>query len=1010
MRLRQTLAGTSPLRLRLCAIIAVVVFATTILLAASPAAEAQRLTFRQYSQDQGLSNLGLQCLNQDRSGFVLVCTENGAVRYDGRGFELFGTEQGLPGQGIAYDMEVAADGRLFVVFSNGVYVSGPTNTADPFAREHFTALQSDAGPVEVTAGHSSAMLGNDLLLVERGELRIGRAASGDVPDSMPKLTSYFSPAMIARDPALGRVVSVAVASDGLWLGCGDGQACHVALTGTGAIRSVMVSGPADGLPKRQWVAFLRDRHGTLWARSLDLIARLGVGSSRFSVEEIPGGPGRYAGHADRLVLTEAPSGHILTQGRTGLLIRKGGAWRTLNLVQGVPEGEIVAIMFDREGSLWVAVRSQGAFRGVGVGQWENWTREDGLSDNVIWQMSRSGTGPLWAATEGGTDALPMDQQPSQSLTHLDGSGFAVAVTALDRVWHATLDGVVRRFDPSTGIDSVVASLPPIDQMVMDPPGANHPRRLWLGTREGLYRVDDPDAVPATVPERVDGVLGRVRNITHGPDGTLWLISDHELLHQEAGGTMRSVPSTGSGINPNPRALAFATDGTLWVGSGIAGIQRLHLDHDRIVSIDAIAVPRLGSNNVLFLWQDRRGWMWVGGDRGLDIWNPHETSNGSSIDQGWHHLDEEDGLLSNDLDEGSMFEDPDGSLWFGTGHGISHLLDPALALVSSPLHPVITSVLLGNRTLPAGTVAWSHDPLVVRFSALDYRDERSVRFRYRLAGVDGDWVDTAEREVRYPELPPGNLKFSVMAYDPLKRRTSAPVSFEMVVQAPWWRSRLFLTVCALALCALAVSIWKWRISYLLGRQRQLEALVAERTSEIEQARAVLFEQATRDSLTGLLNRPATMQAFDKAIERASLDDAPLAIALIDLDHFKSINDRFGHLGGDDVLREIARRLKDTLQPGEHAGRYGGEELVLILPGETPSPAGRTEQLRAAMVGTPIAVEGRSIVVTCSIGVSWYRRGDTSETLLRRADRYLYIAKNSGRDRVELEPGQDRAEAS
>ncbi|MGI4747565.1 MAG: diguanylate cyclase [Janthinobacterium lividum] len=981
-----------------------------VMLAGSPAAQAQRLTFRQYSQDQGLANLGLQCLNQDRSGFVLVCTENGAARYDGREFEPFGTEQGLPGQGLVYDMEVAADGRLFVVFSNGVYVSAPTDPANPSARGHFTALQSDAGPIEINVAHSSAMLGNDLLLVERGQLRIGRASSGDAPGSIPRLTSYFSPAMIAHDPALAHIVSIAITPDGIWLGCGDGEACHVVTSSSGTIRSVTVFGPTDGLPKRQWAAFLRDRHGTLWARSLDLIARLGPGSSQFTVEEIPGGPGRYAGHTDRLVLIEAPSGHVLTQGRTGLLIHKGGVWRTLNLVQGVPEGEIVAIMFDREGSLWFAVRAQGVFRGVGIGEWENWTRNDGLSDNVIWQMSRSGAGPLWAATEGGTDALATNQQLSQSLTHLNGSGYVVAVTPLGRVWRATLDGIVSRFDPATRINSVVADLPPAYKMYLDPPGTNHPRHLWLATREGVYKVDDPDAVPAIPPVHIDGVSGRVYDLTYGLDGTIWVISAHELLHQEADGTMRSVLSTGNGINPSPSALAFAPDGTLWLGSGIAGIQRLHLDHDRVVSIDTIAMPMLGSNNVLFLRRDRRGWMWVGGDRGLDIWNPRESRDGSSIDQGWHHLDEEDGLLSNDLDEGSMFEDPDGSLWFGTGHGISHLLDPVPVLVSLPLHPVITSVLLGHRTLPAGTVAWSHDPLVVRFSALDYRDERWVRFRYKLTGVDRDWVDTAEREVRYPELPPGHLTFSVMAYDPLKRRTSAPTSFDIMVQAPWWRTGLFLIACALAFCALAMSIWRLRMSYLLGRQRQLEALVAERTREIEHARAVLFEQATRDSLTGLLNRPATMQAFDQAIERANLNGAPLAIALIDLDHFKSINDRFGHLGGDDVLREIARRLKNALQTDECAGRYGGEELVLILPDEARSPGGRTQQLRAAMVEAPIAVEGSSISVTCSVGVSWYRHGDTSETLLRRADQYLYIAKNSGRDRIELEPDQDRVKAS
>ena len=957
-------------------------------------AEAQRLSFRQYAQDQGLANLGVLCLSQSASGFVLVCTEDGAVRYDGRRFELFGHEQGLPDQGIVYDMKVAPNGRLFVVFSNAIYMSGTDGHGELFERGQYTALRSADGPIEIEAAHSAALLDNDLLLVERGQLRIARMTP-DGSAEVPTLERYFSDAALEAEPALKRIVSVSVTSDGIWLGCGDGRICHLPRPDTQPAAAIEVAGEADGLPKRDWTAFLRDRHGTLWARSLDQIAHRDPGQARFSLDPIPGGPGRYAGHFDRLVVAEDPAGNILTQGRSGLLIRSNGVWRSLTMVQGVPVGQIVAIMFDREGSLWLAVRAQGAFRGVGVGQWENWTRADGLSDDVVWQMARAGHGPLWVATEGGADALVRGASPSAPPPHLAGPGFALATTSSGRVWHATMAGVTSRFDPATGVITMVAALPPVDEMMLDPATGTRPDRIWIGSHHGLYLEDDADAEPPRPPVRIDGIDGRVRDFCSTMDGSLWLVTQHALLHRDPGGTIRTVMTTAAGLLLNPRALAFAPDGTLWIGSGMAGVQRLHLDHDRVVSSDQIAMPVIGSNNVLLLRSDLRGWMWIGSDRGLDVWTG----------QSWHHLDEEDGLLSNDLDEGSMFEDVDGSLWFGTGHGVSHLLDPHPLLKAGPLHPVITSVLLGGRSLPPGIVAWSHAPLLVTFSALDYRDESTVRFRYRLRGVDRDWVETTEREVHYPQLPPGRLVFQVMAYDPLKRRTSSPVSFDIVVRAPWWRSWPFLLVCGLGLAVLAASFWRLRIRYLLARQRQLEELVAIRTSEIERARASLFEQATYDSLTGLLNRPASMQAFDEAIEESRRTRRPLAIALIDLDHFKSINDRFGHLGGDAVLRELTRRLREALLPEENAGRYGGEELVLILPNDATSGPLRVRALQQTMVGAAFEIEGSSVAVTCSIGVAWHRPEDTAETLLRRADRCLYVAKNSGRDRIAVEQDLD-----
>ncbi len=937
---------------------------------ATPAA-AQRLTFHQFSQEAGLSNLGMHCLDQDHSGFLLVCTEDGAFRYDGRRFEPLGGDQGLPGQGVVYDIELSGSGRMFVVFSNAVFVSRMGDGPAP-GRGRFIAARPADGPIEVASPHRAALLGEDLLLLDRDQLAIVRAPSGGPPTIRP----YFDAAQLAAHPELRHLVSVGVGADGIWLGCGDGQLCHVAAAG-----AVTVLGAEAGLPRRVWSAILSDRSGTLWLRSLDRIVHRPAGAARFAVDALPGSPGRYAGHADRLMFAEAPDGRILTEGRGGLLAWKDGVWSSLDISQGVPEGSIVAILFDREGSLWLGVRDQGIFRGIGVGAWENWSKLDGLKDNVVWQMARTGTGPLWVATEGGVDALPATVPRGRAEPYAEGSSYSVATTSNGQVWQATVDGVLGRYDPATGRHLEVARLPPTSLLFVGRDG-----RLWIGTDHGLYLIADPQAAQPAMPVLVPGFSAKIRDETAGPDGSIWVLEAGRLLHLTGTGSVRTVMASSTGLSPETRKLAFALDGTLWIGSMISGIQRLHLGGDRVLSFDRITVPVIGSNNVLILCRDRRGWMWVGTDRGLDVWNG----------LAWQHVDEQDGLLSDDIDEASIFDDPDGSMWFGTGHGISHLLDPGTVFTASPLHPVITSALLGGRPL-SRTIPWSHDPLVVRFSALDYRDATSVRFRYRLAGVDQDWVDTGGNEVRYPQLPAGKLVFSVMAYDPLKRRASVPVSFQVRISPPWWRTCWFSICCAVAAAASIASLWRMGVRYLLLRQRQLEALVTLRTAEIERARAILFEQATHDNLTGLLNRPAIMDAFDDAIDASICQRLPLTVALIDLDHFKSINDSYGHLGGDEVLREVSRRLTASLRPNERAGRYGGEELVLLLPGER-RPTERIRALRDAMLAQPVQVDACRVVVTCSIGVAFHERGDTCESLLRRADTLLYSAKHGGRDRI------------
>jgi two-component system cell cycle response regulator len=166
---------------------------------------------------------------------------------------------------------------------------------------------------------------------------------------------------------------------------------------------------------------------------------------------------------------------------------------------------------------------------------------------------------------------------------------------------------------------------------------------------------------------------------------------------------------------------------------------------------------------------------------------------------------------------------------------------------------------------------------------------------------------------------------------------------------------------------------------------------------------LRDQAIHDGLTGLLNRNSILEKLDEEVARVARADEPVAVLMADLDRFKSINDTRGHLAGDAVLREAARRLKGAARRYDSVGRYGGEEFLMVLPGCTLADGWRqAERLREAIAGAPFPVDNGGMHVTCSFGLA-----STEQTaparLVREADEALYRAKAQGRDRVAAREG-------
>lgn len=189
----------------------------------------------------------------------------------------------------------------------------------------------------------------------------------------------------------------------------------------------------------------------------------------------------------------------------------------------------------------------------------------------------------------------------------------------------------------------------------------------------------------------------------------------------------------------------------------------------------------------------------------------------------------------------------------------------------------------------------------------------------------------------------------------------------------------------------------------ARLHSLAERVAHMEQEAQGYREHLEEQRQKalvDPLTGLPNRAAWSERLDHEVKQWQQQGNTLMLAMLDLDHFKRINDNYGHLAGDKVLKIIASVLRKRLRGSDFIARFGGEEFVLLMPSTLPAAGLKLlESLRASIEACPFHFKGEPVTITVSIGMTAFRPGEHSDQVLKRADQALYRAKNAGRNRVE-----------
>jgi len=949
-----------------------------------------------FTSQNGLPQSTVEALTRTRDGYLWVGTQDGLARFDGNRFKVFNPQntEGLTSSHIRA-LSGGRDGTLWI----GTQSHGVAHV-----------VEGKFIPYSVHEGLLNPFV-RCIFEDSKGAVWFGTLGG------LARWREGKFDGFTARDGLADNNVQ-AIAEDlqgRLWVGTGSGVSLLE--------RDKFVTFPDQQLFAGQPVTSLVvDGEGGVWAGGNRKLARY-VGG-RAVTWYGPGGPAMPS-VVQKLAIDSTGALWVGTVSE-GLFRLRAGVWEGYGTQEGLSDADILALFADPQGNLWVGTNAGGLNR-LRVRQITMIGAPEGLSDANATAVLEDHDGSLWIATPGhGLNHLR--DGVIRAYTSHDGLGSDVVYSLWQSprggtIWAGTSDGALQWLEGQRFHRFALPDHGSVARIMEDGKG-----NMWLGTRRGLVQIRDGQVVRTYTQD--DGLPNStVFAIAEAHDGSLWIGTINGLSHFASGKFTNYSASKAGGtlitsIYADPAGVVWFTT----VGDGLGRWQDGQL---------AWATTKNGlvDDTIYAIVEDDAGNLWLSSNRGIHRVAKQEVNDlaaGKAASFKVRVFDTADGLRSSECYGGTQptsWKRRNGDVLFACIGGVVEFNPTQLALPSGqpPVHleearinqkDIRPEALRGTLRIAPGMGS-----LEFTYTGIDFAAPRQMRFWYRLENFDKDWVEAGTRRTAYyTNIPPGSYRFQVIAEnaDGIKSSSSAGLAF--VLEPHFYQTGLFYCASALLLLTVALAIYRLRVRRIQAREKQLQSLVEQRTAALqveiaerkrteldleaarqaaEEARAEAEYKATHDFLSGIYNRAAIIDLLEREAARGQREGRPTSVLLVDIDHFKTINDTYGHLVGDQVIKMLAQKMASVLRPYDSLGRFGGEEFLIVIPNCAGEEAmAVAERVRGATARDNVVSGEIAIPVTVSIGVSSITTPSQSTTwVLQTADSALYAAKAKGRNRVE-----------